>query len=939
MRAFDGASAIKLPPRARHLSLWAFLLVHRRQPTPRDLLAYTFWPDESEPQARLNLRRSIHRLSQMLPRPAADRPWLLTDRRTLQWNPAVDFWLDLEAFEELSADPARLAQALELYTGDLLEGLYDEWIFAERERLRGVYVQDLLEVIDRCETAGEHRRAIEVAQRLLRHDPLREETYRTLMRLHARGGDRAGLVQTFNACTAVLQRELGVDPSPETVAAYRELLEDKAPRSGEIAPPTRPRASARHNLPAQLTSFVGREHEMDVARTMLKANRLLTLTGIGGVGKTRLALALAESAIDLFRDGVWWVDLAPLTDPALTGQAVASAIGLRDQSARPIVQALSDAARPKSMLIILDTCEHLVAACAEVVGAILREAPGVHFLATSTEPLGVPGEVAWQVPPLSLPPSLDAVGRDGGEDALRQSASGRLFLERAVAALPTFRVTASNLAAVTRLCRALDGIPLALELAAARLRMLSVEQLVERLDDRFRLLTGGARSVLPRHRTLRAVLDWSHSLLTESEQAAFRRLSLFVGGFTLESAEAVCQGEPLASGQVLEVLSELVDRSLVTVSHADPARVRYGMLETVGHYARERLIESGEADQVRRRYTRLYLDLIEQAGDRLLRGPDQEHWFWIVDQEYDNLRSLLSYAEASADSETLARMAGRLWPFWWTHGYVAEGRGWLERALAYRQALPLDLRSGILHAAGRLMILQGDFAQAAAELEENLAAVRRMEDRPAEADALSSLGMVFSHLQDYDRAERIWTEALEVYRGQEDRWGIARALNNLGDLSIYRGDFAAAVERLEQSVALFRELSSTLGESIGLINLGRAALQLGESEKAGALFRQSLQLKVALADKEGVAWNLEGLAGVAGAQGNAERAARLFGAADALRRSIGIPIAPADLPLHERSLKAASARLDPQTWHARWSEGEAMDADQAVIFALGPGGG
>jgi tetratricopeptide (TPR) repeat protein len=437
---------------------------------------------------------------------------------------------------------------------------------------------------------------------------------------------------------------------------------------------------------------------------------------------------------------------------------------------------------------------------------------------------------------------------------------------------------------------------------------------------------------------LQAVLDWSHSLLSESEQALFRRLSLFVGGFTLEAAEAVCQGAPLPPGPVLEILSGLVDKSLVAVSRADPTHARYGMLETVGHYARERLVESGEADDLRQRTTSLYVDLIERAGERLLRGPDQERWFWVIDQEYDNLRSLLSSAEASDDARTLARITGRLWPFWWTRGYVAEGRRWLERSLARRARLPLDLLAGVLHAAGRLMILQGDFAQAAAALEENLAAVRGMEDRPAEADALSSLGMVFSHLQDYDRAEHLWSEALEVYRRQEDRWGVARALNNLGDLSIYRGAFAAAVERLEQSVALFRELSSTLGESIGLINLGRAALELGESEKAGGLFRQSLKLKVALADKEGIAWNLEGLAGVAGALGHAERAARLFGAAYALRRSIGIPLAPADRPLHERNLNRATALLDPPTWHVRWSEGESMDSEQAIAFALGAGG-
>jgi len=900
-------------------------------------VAFTFWPDESETDARLNLRRSIHRLSRMLPGTDPARPWFFSDRRSLGWNPSSDYWLDLEAFEALSREPPRLAEALELYTGDLLEGLYDEWVFADRERLRDVYVQDLLEMVDRCESAGDHRQAIVFAQRLLRHDPLREETYRTLMRLHARGGDRASLVQTYNACATVLQRELGVEPGPETVQAYRELLEHRAPTTGELSPSTRPRPSARHNLPVQLTTFVGREQELEDVRALLKANRLLTLTGIGGVGKTRLALALADSVVDLFRDGVWWVDLAPLADPSLTGQAVASAIGLRDQSTRPIVQALADAVRTKATLIVLDTCEHLVAACAEIVGAMLGNAPGVHFLATSTEPLGVPGEVIWQVPPLSVPPAVDEDARADGGDVIRQSASGRLFLERAAAALPTFRLTTSNAAAVARLCQALDGIPLALELAAARLKMLSVEQLVERLDDRFRLLTGGGRSALPRHRTLRAVLDWSHGLLSESERALFRRLSLFVGGFTLESAEAVCSIEPLAPGQVLEVLSELVDKSMVLVSRADPTRVRYGMLETVGHYARERLIESEEADRIRQAYTRQYIDLLDQAGDRLLRGPDQEQWFSIIDQEYDNLRSLLSYAESAGDAETLARITGRLWPFWWTHGYIAEGRRWLVSAISRREVLTSRLQAGILHAAGRLMILQGDFTQAAVVLEENLAVVRRLDDRPAEADALSSLGMVFSHLQDYDRAERIWHEALEAYQAQDDRWGVARALNNLGDLLIYRGDFAGAVGRLERSVALFRELNSTLGESIGLINLGRAALQLKQAEQAGDLFRQSLRLKQALADKEGIAWNLEGLAGVAGEQGSPERAARLFGAAEALRHSIGIPIAPADLPLHERNLAHARSQVDPQTWHARWSEGSLMDPEQAFAYALATG--
>jgi non-specific serine/threonine protein kinase len=476
---------------------------------------------------------------------------------------------------------------------------------------------------------------------------------------------------------------------------------------------------------------------------------------------------------------------------------------------------------------------------------------------------------------------------------------------------------------------------LAIELAAARLRLMTVEQLVERLDDRFRLLAGGSRSALPRHRTMRAVLDWSYGLLSDTERALLRRLSLFVGGFTLESAETVCAGDPLPGPQVLEVLSELVDKSLVTVSRSDPGRVRYGLLETVAHYAREKLVEAGEADRIRDVYTRLFVDLMDRAGDRLLRGPDQEWWFWVIGQEYDNLRSILSFAEAAGDVEPLARISGRLWPFWWTHGSVSEGRRWLDHVVARRTGLPLELQADVLHAAGRLTVLQGDYAQAGVLLEQNLAVCRQIGQPATVADALSSLGMVASHQQDYDHAERIWQEALESYRALDDRWGVARAMNNLGDLSIYRGDFAAAVERLRQSVDLFRDLDSTLGESIGLINLGRAALQLGQSERAAAYFRESLAIKVALEDREGIAWNLEGLAGVAAQEGNPERAALLFGAADALRRSIGIAIPPADLPLYQRSVDRARSGLDVQTWHLRWSEGAAMDWDRSVAFAMG----
>ncbi|HSB90311.1 MAG TPA: tetratricopeptide repeat protein [Anaerolineales bacterium] len=932
MRAYADEAVVKLPPRSRLLSLWGYLLVHRQRPTPRHLLAYSFWPDEAETESRLNLRRHLHRLLQLLPPAPAETPWILSDHSTLQWNAAADAWLDVAEFERLSAEPTRLAEAIELYGGDLLEGIYDDWVFAERERLRELYSHDLHRLIEEREQAQDHQKAILFAQRLLRHDPLREETYRSLMRLHALSGDRAGLVRYFNACVTVLRRELNVEPSRETRQVYESCLAQETPGSPRPAPAAAS-PGPKPNLPAPLTSFVGRERELEEVRALLARTRLLTLTGIGGVGKSRLALALATSSPSIFPDGIWWVDLAPLADASLLPQAVASAIGLREQSTRPIAQALADTVRSKRALLVLDNCEHLVSDCAALVAELLRASSEVRFLTTSTEPIGVPGEVVWQVPPLTLPPPT-VMGEVPLEGEVEASASVRLFADRAAAALPTFRLTKGNLPSVVRLCRALDGIPLALELAAARLKMLSVEQLVARLDDRFRLLTGGSRVALPRHRTLRAVLDWSYGLLSEPERALFRRLSLFAGGFTLESAEAVCVGEPLASGQILELLSELVDKSLVTVSRSDPARVRYGWLETVGHYAREKLIESGEADQVQGAYVGLYLEMVERSGERLLRGPDQEEMFWAIDQEVANLRSAMSYAEGAGDHAALARLTSPLWPFWWTHGYVAEGRRWLESVLPHREKLPEDLQANVLQAIGRLMALQGDYDRAQAILEDNLEVCRRLGDRPRIADALSSLGVVASNQQDYARADNLWSEALEVYEAQADRWGMARASNNLGDLAVYRGDYALAIERLKRSVDLFRELRSTLGESISLINLGRAALLLGKPRRADGFFRQSLNLKVALADKEGIAWNLEGLAGVAGAEGRADRAARLFGAADSLRKAIGIPLPAPDLPLYGRTVEQARQSADPGLWEEAWKQGTAMDADQALTYAL-----
>ena len=432
-----------------------------------------------------------------------------------------------------------------------------------------------------------------------------------------------------------------------------------------------------NNLPRQLTSFVGREREIEEATRLLGSAPLLTLTGPGGVGKTRMALELAANLLDGYDDGAWAVELGSIADPDLIANTIASTFGVGEEPGRPLLSAVAEHLRGRRLLLILDDCEHVLAAAARAADTIMRADPGVRIIATSREPLGISGEVLFPVPSLAVPnPDRVLTGDPIGQyDALR------LFAERCAAAQPSFRVTDSNVASIAQLCRRLDGIPLALELAAARSRVLSVEQIAARLDDRFNLLTGGSRIAVPRHQTLRATIDWSYDLLTQPERAVLRRLSTFAGGSSIEAAEAVCAGDPVESFEVLDLLARLVDRSLV-VPEPSADETRFTMLETVREYARERLVESGEADDVRRRHRDWYLALVEEAEPAFFRGPEPGYWLERLDREHDNLRAALAWSEEGADdAEAGLRLAAGLWRFWEIRGFLQEGRGWLERML------------------------------------------------------------------------------------------------------------------------------------------------------------------------------------------------------------------------------------------------------------------
>lgn len=694
-------------------------------------------------------------------------------------------------------------------------------------------------------------------------------------------------------------------------------------------PPPRSADTFANNLPRQLSSFIGRERELTEVKGLLAATSLLTLTGSGGAGKTRLALQVGADVLEGYPDGVWVVELAALAEPGLVPQTAAAALGVREVPGRPVMHMLLQYLQPKKLLLILDNCEHLVAACAHLAEILLRTCPGVRILATSREVLGIAGETSWRVPSLSLPDPHQAPRLE----ELTRCEAVRLFVDRAAAANPTFALTPANALPVAAVVRHLDGIPLAIELAAARVPVLSVEQIAARLDDRFRLLTQGSRTTLPRHQTLRATLDWSYQLLTDSEQRLLRRLAVFAGGWTLEAAESVCQGGGIESVDVLDLLAQLVFKSLVLMDEHN-GEVRYRFLETVRQYGFERLMESGESDASRRRHRNFFLKLAEQAEPELT-GTTQVMWLGRLEAEHDNLRTVLESSVEGQEAEAGLRLAGAVWRFWYVRGYLEEGRKWLEALLKESQGMSAPVRAKALRAAGNLVAFgKGDYALGRSLHEESLSIWRELGDRQGIANTLSNLGLVAFNQGHYAPARALYEESLTLRRALGDRWGIAMSLNNLGLAVSKQGDEAAAGSLYRESLAIWRELGDKQHIAMTLNNLGLAASRRGNHTAARACFEESLALRRELGDKQGIAYLLESVAGLAATLGHAKQTARLLGAVEALREVIGAPLAPADRPDHDRLVTRMCSALGEGMFAAAWAEGRAMTLEQAISEAL-----
>jgi predicted ATPase/DNA-binding SARP family transcriptional activator len=933
-------------------ALLALLTLRHDGEVERPWLAGVLWPDRPTDRGLALLRRELTDLRRALG-PAAHCLRSPTPHTlSLELTAAA---ADVVAFDQAVTgdDAASLERAVTLYRGPLLEGWGEvEWVFQEREIREQAYLGALQRLAAQAMARGEHEAAERHLRRAVAIDPLRESAQRLLMQALAAGGNTTAAMQAYQELRQRLLQEINAEPDAQTRALFEHLRAEarhraaaspgttrcqQRDRPGQLPPRPLPETAAPP-LPLPLTSFVGREDQIAEVEQLLAAHRLVTLTGSGGCGKTRLALQVAAQMAESFPDGVRLVALAALSDPALLPHALLTGLGLQETAGRPLTQTLGEYLQPRQLLLVLDNCEHLVEACSHWVATLLQRCPQLRVLATSRETLRTAGETPYRVPPLSLPdprhfPSLER---------LTQYEAVRLFSERDGAVLTPFAVNGENAAAVAAVCQRLEGIPLAIELAAARVKVLAVEQIARGLDDVLHLLTRGSRTVLPRQQTLRATLDWSYALLTEAEQVLLQRLSVFAGSWSLEACEAICSdrggrtgdcvlatdqtllhpsSSPMQKGQVLDLLAQLIDKSLVL---AEPQRggVRYRLLETVRQYARDRLREAGEAQEVRDRHLDFFLGLAEEAEPRL-HGREQLPWLARLEAEHDNLRAALEWSRAEARHAVAAlRLAGALAWFWNMRGYLHEGRRWLEDLL--ERPAPVGASRAwarALDGAGLIACYQGDYDAAPARFAASVALWRELGDRRALAHAMGwlggcseysrriplleesvalarevgdpwVLGLVLWHYalnvnrfqSDPERARMLAEESAALLRKVGDLWSLGRPLGTLAFIAWGQGDHAAAVEFFQEALDGARAVGDRWGIGTNLSYRGAVVREQGDYGAAQALLEESLAIFRELGDNPGTVNTLIFMAEVVRAQGDDEKARALYEDALSLAR-------------------------------------------------------
>jgi len=956
----------------------------------REQACDALWPEVDPAAAARRLHATLHLLRVALDVAGAPRSHvrLIDDVLALELDAVVQpatAWLDAAVFDQAAAvalagrDPTACRAALEHYGGDYLpDEPYAEWVVRRREALHARRQALLLHLARLSGAVGDLEEAEQCLRAVLASDACHEDAAATLMGLLAAAGQRSAALRVYQALATALETDLELAPGDAIEALRARLLaQEAAPRAADRVPSASHRTEPT-NLPVAATRFVGRLWEQREVAEVLSTTRLLTLTGPGGCGKTRLALEVAGAAGGAYPDGIWLVELAGLGDATLVARAVADALGVRERPGQDLSATVCDFLEPRQVVLVLDTCEHLRDGCGALAALLLQRCVGVRLLATSRHVLGIAGETVWRVAGLAVPDAGVAADPADPADLLRFDAV-RLLVERGQAVRPTFVLTERNAPAVLRICRRLDGLPLALELAAARLGHLRVEDVAARLDDRFALLTGGSQTSLPRQQTLRATMEWSYGLLTVAEQAVLRRLAVFAGGCTLEAAAAVCVGagvDDAGDVGVVDLLARLIDKSLLALEERDDMG-RYRLLETVRQYGREQLEAAGEAAEARERHLDWSLTLAE-AAEQALTGPDQVQWLTRLEGDHDNLRAALTWTRETGQHARGLRLAAALWRFWYTRGYLSEGRQWLDALLTLTRQNgdvgAATVRATALNAAGVLARGQGDYApavalstaslqlcrdegntqgsanalanlgnvacdqggykQAIVLFEESLALRRDSADAWGTANALNALGIIALDQGDYERAEALLSDSLALKRACGDTQGIATALTNLGGVALDVGDDPRAVVLLEESVALKQELGDPWSLAISVMNLAHVARKQRAWEQAITLYRRSLALYWGVGHKVGVAMALEYLAGCSCMRGQPRRAGRLLGAAATLRTAIGVPILLPDRADHERALAVTRGALGNDAFAAAWTGGQALALERVMAEAL-----
>ncbi|HJR81089.1 MAG TPA: BTAD domain-containing putative transcriptional regulator [Anaerolineales bacterium] len=993
--------------RRKAVALLAYLAVDGGMQT-RDSLSALLWPDYTQSKAFTNLRHTLWEIQQ-----AIGDGWIEADRETIGLHAEADISVDVHQFETLltqgcSQDDASrriplLADSVKLYRNNFLTGFslkdapgFNEWAFAKSEELRRQLAEALTSLSEDHGGLGQAEQAIPYARRLVALDPLNESAHRLLMQVYIQAGQHSAALKQYQTCEKILRKELNLNPQPETRALYNKI------RKGDVKPvliekPAEAKAP-QHNLPYQISSLIGREIERDEIRNLVLRNRLVTLVGAGGIGKTKLALHVGQTVLNDYPDGVWWIALDSLFDPALVPQTVASVFDIRETSHNSLIERLIESLRLKTSLLIFDNCEHLLDASANLIHTLLTNCPNLKVLATSRETLGVAGEATYALPSLSVPEQEETSLENSSEYE-----SVQLFAERAALAISSFKLAKENIRTVVEICRKVDGLPLAIELAAARVNILQVEEILKQLHDSFALLAIDHRTVSPRHQTVRASLDWSWRLLSEAEQLFLQQLSVFAGGWTLESAWAICDGD------VLELTGALVKKSLIVVNQDSGRETRYRFHEIVREYALEKLVESGNQDKIRTRHLNYYVNFSEQA-ELALRGPARVEWLDRLNAERNNIRAALHWAEETNVEAGLC-ITGWLRRYWEISD-LREGTRWLETFLQKKESNDVPLaRATALLTYGWLLTWLQQFSKAHAITEESLALFRTAGNPQGIADAMISLANILQFMDDWDSGNELlhqaltlvqslgdswreanvyyflgwdrrdaerglayWEKALRLYRKSGDQIALANLLGvsgqhraqygdiELGEkyideamslwqfnrraniwentriaksiIALIRGDHEQAYKLLEEALLAVKDTGNKMSYLWVRVRMGHVALRAGRLDEAHEILAETACDFHKDDYKIGVVVALEGMASLYSMVDKPDRAGRLIGFADAERKKIKDTRPNIEQADVDKIISACLAKMGEVGFSDSYDEGQAMSMDEAVNYAL-----